>query len=192
MLFPDDVSRLKWGLDNGAWEKWGDLVFARDGRKVLAFARQYADAYDHALSEVIRRGNEIGFNIYVRWALRWIITADHATAKQKLYELAISEPDAQGWEYLKKWGVAKMIRNMEPNESEQKESISEMAKVFVEARDNPQPHLERLWLELFAEKGIDGAKAWMKQFWTPASPEARNSINAAYVAAKSKFTVETK
>jgi hypothetical protein len=188
MLFPDDVSRLKWGLDNGAWEKWGDLVFARDGRKVLAFARQYADAYNHALGEVIRRGNEIGFNIYVRWALRWIITADQATAKQKLYELAISEPDAQGWEYLKKWGVAKMIRNMEPNPNEGKESISEMAKAFVEARDNPQPHLERLWLEMFECKGIDGAKAWMRDFWTPASPESKQAINAAYVSAKMKFS----
>ena len=190
MLLPDDVTRLKHGLDNGAWEKWEGIVFARDGRKVLAFARQYADAYNHAWSEKIREGNEISFRIYVRWALRWIITADHATAKQKLYELAISEPDAQGWEYLKQWGVAKMIRNMEPNPNEQKESIREMAKVFIEARDNPQPHLERLWLEMFESMGIDGAKAWMKEFWTPASPEAKDAINAAYVAAKSKFTVK--
>jgi hypothetical protein len=192
MLLPDDVTRLKWGLDSGAWEKWGDLVFARDGRLVLAFARQYATAYNNAWGEKIREGNEISFRIYVRWALRWIITADHATAKQKLYELAISEPDEKGWEYLKQWGVAKMIRNMEPNPNEQKESISEMAKVFVEARDNPQPHLERLWLEMFESMGIDGAKAWMKEFWTPASPEAKEAINAAYVAAKRKFTVETK
>jgi hypothetical protein len=192
MLLPDDVTRLKWGLDNGAWEKWGDLVFARDGRKVLAFARQYADAYNNAWSEKIREGNEISFRIYVRWALRWIITADHATAKQKLYELAISEPDEQGWEYLKQWGVAKMIRNMEPNENEQKESIREMAKVFIEARDNPQPHLERLWLEMFESMGIGGAISWLQEFWEPASPEAKEAINAAYVAAKRKFTVETK
>lgn len=190
MLLPDDVTRLKWGLDNGAWEKWEGIVFARDGRKVLAFARQYADAYNHAWSEVIRRGNEIGFRIYVRWALRWIITADHATAKQKLYELAISEPDEKGWEYLKQWGVAKIIRNMEPNPNEQKESIREMAKVFIEARDNMGKYLEKLWLELFAERGIDGAKEWMKAYWTPASPEAKEAINAAYVAAKSKFTVK--
>jgi hypothetical protein len=32
----------------------------------------------------------------------------------------------------------------------------------------------------------------MKEFWTPASPEAKEAINAAYVAAKRKFTVETK
>lgn len=190
MLLPDDVTRLKWGLDSGAWGKWGDLVFARDGRLVLAFARQYATAYNNAWGEKIREGNEISFRIYVRWALRWIITADHATAKQKLYELAISEPDEKGWEYLKQWGVAKMIRNMEPNPNEQKESISEMAKVFVEARDNPQPHLERLWLEMFESMGIDGAKAWMKEFWTPASPEAKDAINAAYVAAKMKFIIK--
>lgn len=192
MLLPDDVTRLKLGLDTGAWEKWGDLVFARDGRLVLAFARQYATAYNNAWSEKIREGNEISFRIYVRWALRWIITADHATAKQKLYELAISEPDEQGWEYLKQWGVAKMIRNMEPNENEQKESIREMAKVFIEARDNPQPHLERLWLEMFESMGIGGAISWLQEFWEPASPEAKEAINAAYVAAKRKFTVETK
>ena len=192
MLLPDDVTRLKLGLDTGAWEKWGDLVFARDGRLVLAFARQYATAYNNAWGEKIREGNEISFRIYVRWALRWIITADHATAKQKLYELAISEPDEKGWEYLKQWGVAKMIRNMEPNPNEQKESISEMAKVFVEARDNPQPHLERLWLEMFESMGIGGAISWLQEFWEPASPEAKEAINAAYVAAKRKFTVETK
>ena len=83
-----------------------------------------------------------------------------------------------------------MIRNMEPNPNEQKESIREMAKVFIEARDNPQPHLERLWLEMFDSMGIDGAKAWMKEFWTPASPEAKDAINAAYVAAKMKFIIK--
>ena len=54
MLLPDDVTRLKWGLDNGAWEKWEGIVFVRDGRKVLAFARQYATAYNNAWGEKIR------------------------------------------------------------------------------------------------------------------------------------------
>lgn len=192
MLLLDDVTRLKLGLDNGAWEKWEGIVFARDGRKVLAFARQYADAYNYAWGEKIREGNEISFRIYVRWALQWIITADLATAKQKLYELAISEPDEQGWEYLKQFGVAKMIQNMEPNPEEGKESIRQMAKVFIEASDNPQPHLERLWIELFAERGVDEAKAWMREYWTPANEEARDAVNAAYVAAKRKFTEQPK
>ena len=81
-----------------------------------------------------------------------------------------------------------MTLSAKPNE--QKESIREMAKVFIEARDNPQPHLERLWLEMFDSMGIDGAKAWMKEFWTPASPEAKDAINAAYVAAKMKFIIK--
>ena len=65
-----------------------------------------------------------------------------------------------------------------------------IARAFIEARDNMETHLEKLWLELFAEKGIDGAKAWMKEFWTPASQEAKYAINAAYVAAKMKFIIK--
>lgn len=187
MLFPDDVKRLEWGLKNQVWEKWGDVVFARDGRKVLAFARQYETAYNHALSEEIRRSNEISFNIYARWALRWLVTADEQTAKQKMYELAISEPDEKGWEYLKEWGVAKMIRNMEPDPNEQRESIKQMAKVFIEARDNMEHHLELLWLERFEDMGIDGAVKWMREFWQPSSDEAKAAINAAYLSAKRKF-----
>mgnify|MGYP006327917989 FL=1 len=43
---------------------------------------------------------------------------------------------------------------------------------------------------MFDSMGIDGAKAWMKEFWTPASPEAKDAINAAYVAAKMKFIIK--
>ena len=190
MLLPDDVTRLKWGLDNGAWEKWEDLVFARDGRKVLAFARQYADAYNHAWSEVIRRGNAESFEMYVRYALKWIVTVDLDTARAKMRELHESELTAEDWAALTEmggWWIARM--EIDPETEIQQGRV--IARAFIEARDNMEKHLEKLWLELFAEKGVDGVKSWMKEFWTPASQEAKEAINAAYVAAKSKFN-ETK
>ena len=191
MLLPDDVTRLKWGLDSGAWEKWGDLVFVRDGRKVLAFARQYADAYNNALSEVIRRGNAESFEIYVRYALKWIVTVGLDTARAKMRELHESELTAEDWAVLTEIGGG-WIARMEIDPETEIQQGRAIARAFIEARDNMEKHLEKLWLELFAERGIDGAKAWMKEFWTPASPEAKEAINAAYVAAKRKFTVETK
>lgn len=191
MLLPDDVTRLKWGLDNGAWEKWGDLVFARDGRKVLAFARQYADAYNHAWSEVIRLGNAESFEMYVRYAMKWIVTVDVDTARAKMRELHESELTAEDWAALTEMGGGWIARiEIDPETEIQQGRV--IARAFIEARDNMEKHLEKLWMELFAERGIDGAKAWMKEFWVPASPEAKEAINAAYVAAKRKFTVETK
>ena len=191
MLLPDDVTRLKHGLDNGAWEKWGDLVFARDGRKVLAFARQYATAYNNAWGEVIRRGNAESFEMYVRYALKWIVTVDLDTARAKMRELHESELTAEDWAVLTEMGGG-WIARMEIDPETETQQGRVIARAFIEARDNMETHLEKLWLELFAEKGIDGAKSWMKEFWTPASPEAKEAINAAYVAAKRKFTVETK
>ena len=191
MLLPDDVTRLKWGFENGAWEKWGDLVFARDGRKVLAFARQYATAYNNAWGEVIRRGNAESFEIYVRYALKWIVTVGLDTARAKMRELHESELTAEDWAVLTEIGGG-WISRMEIDPETEIQQGRVIARAFIEARDNMETHLEKLWLELFAEKGIDGAKAWMKEFWTPASPEAKEAINAAYVAAKRKFTVETK
>jgi hypothetical protein len=191
MLLPDDVTRLKWGLDNGAWEKWEGIVFVRDGRKVLAFARQYADAYNNALSEVIRRGNAESFEIYVRYALKWIVTVGLDTARAKMRELHESELTAEDWAALTEMGGG-WITRMEIDPETEIQQGRVIARAFIEARDNMEKHLEKLWLELFAERGIDGAKAWMKEFWTPASPEAKEAINAAYVAAKRKFTVETK
>ncbi len=191
MLLPDDVTRLKWGFENGAWEKWGDLVFARDGRKVLAFARQYATAYNNAWGEVIRRGNAESFEIYVRYALKWIVTVGLDTARAKMRELHESELTAEDWAVLTEIGGG-WIARMEIDPETEIQQGRVIARAFIEARDNMETHLEKLWLELFAEKGIDGAKAWMKEFWTPASPEAKEAINAAYVAAKRKFTVETK
>jgi len=191
MLLPDDVTRLKHGLDNGAWEKWEGIVFARDGRLVLAFARQYADAYNHAWGEVIRRGNAESFEMYVRYALKWIVTVGLDTARAKMRELHESELTAEDWAALTEMGGG-WITRMETDPETEIQQGRAIARAFIEARDNMEKHLEKLWLELFAERGIDGAKAWMKEFWTPASPEAKEAINAAYVAAKSKFTVETK
>ena len=191
MLLPDDVTRLKWGFENGAWEKWGDLVFARDGRKVLAFARQYATAYNNAWGEVIRRGNAESFEMYVRYALKWIVTVGLDTARAKMRELHEAELTAEDWAVLTEIGGG-WIARMEIDPETETQQGRVIARAFIEARDNMETHLEKLWLELFAEKGIDGAKAWMKEFWTPASPEAKEAINAAYVAAKRKFTVETK
>ena len=187
MLLPDDVTRLKCGLDNGAWEKWDGIVFARDGRKVLAFARQYADAYNNAWSEVIRRGNAESFEIYVRYALKWIVTVGLDTARAKMRELHESELTAEDWAALTEMGGG-WITRMETDPETEIQQGRAIARAFIEARDNMEKHLEKLWLELFAERGIDGAKAWMKEFWTPASPEAKDAINAAYVAAKMKFT----
>jgi len=187
MLLPDDVTRLKWGLDNGAWEKWEGIVFARDGRKVLAFARQYADAYNNAWSEVIRRGNAESFEMYVRYALKWVVTVDLDTARAKMRELHESELTADDWAVLTEIGGC-WIARMEIDPETEIQQGRVIARAFIEARDNMEKHLEKLWLELFAEKGIDGAKSWMKEFWTPASPEAKQAINAAYVAAKMKFT----
>jgi hypothetical protein len=75
-------------------------VFARDGRKVLAFARQYADAYNNAWGEVIRRGNAESFEIYVRYALKWIVTVGLDTARAKMRELHESELTAEDWAAL--------------------------------------------------------------------------------------------
>ena len=189
MLLPDDVTRLKCGLDNGAWEKWDGIVFARDGRLVLAFARQYADAYNNAWSEVIRRGNAESFEIYVRYALKWIVTVGLDTAHAKMRELHESELTAEDWAVLTEIGGG-WIARMEIDPETEIQQGRVIARAFIEARDNMEKHLEKLWLELFAERGIDGAKAWMKEFWTPASPEAKDAINAAYVAAKMKFIIK--
>lgn len=190
-LFEDDVDRLKWGLGNGVWVRFGDVVFARDGRKVLAFARQYEQAQRWALGEVIRQDNEDSFNLYVRHALRYIITDSLDAAREKMRELFNSELDAEGWALLDEIGGS-WLRRIEIDPETEKQSGRVIARAFIEARDNMQEHLEKLWLELFSEHGIDGAKAWMKAYWTPASQEAKDAVNAAYVAAKRKFTEQKK
>lgn len=190
-LFEADVERLKWGLDNGVWVRFGDVVFARDGRKVLAFARQYEQAQRWALQESVRKSNEACFLLYVRYALKYIVTVSLEAAREKMRELFYSELDAEGWALLDEIGGA-WLRRIEVDPETEKQSGRVIARAFIEARDNMQEHLEKLWLELFAEHGIDGAKEWMKEFWTPASQEARDAVNAAYVSAKRKFTEQTK
>lgn len=183
MLFPDDVKRLEWGLKNQVWEKWGDVVFARDGRKVLAFARQYETAYNHALSETIIRGNAESFDLYARYALKWIVTADIETAHAKMKELHESEPDAG---LLDEVGAG-WIRSIEIDAETETKSGRVIARAFIDARDNMEKHLELLWLERFEDMGIEGAVKWMREFWQPSSEEAKAAINAAYLSAKRKF-----
>lgn len=190
-LFEADVERLKWGLDNGVWVRFGDVVFARDGRKVLAFARQYEQAQRWALQESVRQSNEACFLLYVRYALKYIVTDRLEAARVKMRELFYSELDAEGWALLDEIGGG-WIGKIEVDPEIEKQEGRRIARAFIEARDNMQEHLEKLWLELFAEHGIDGAKEWMKEFWTPASQEARDAVNAAYVSAKRKFTEQTK
>lgn len=186
-LFEGDVERLKWALDNGAWEKWEGIVFARDGRKVLAFARQYEQAQRWAFQESVRQGNEACFLMYVRYALKYIVTVSLEAAREKMRELHESELCPEGWALLEEIGGG-WIGKIEIDPETEKQEGRRIARAFIEARDNMEKHLEKLWLELFAEKGIDGAKVWMKEFWVPASQEAKEAINAAYVAAKMKFT----
>lgn len=188
-LFEGDVERFKLGLDNGLWTKFGDVVFARDGRKVLAFARQYEQAQRWAFQESVRQGNEACFLMYVRYALKYIVTVSLEAAREKMRELHESELGPEGWAMIDEIGGG-WLGKIEVDPEIEKQEGRRIARAFIEARDNMEKHLEKLWLELFAEKGIDGAKAWMKEFWTPASPEAKEAINAAYVAAKSKFTVK--
>ena len=191
MLLPDDVTRLKLGLDNGAWEKWEGIVFARDGRKVLAFSRQYEEAQMRAWQEKMRKSSEEAFLIFVRYALKWAITVSMEAAREKMRELFYSELDAEGWAIIDEIGGS-WIQNIETDPETEIQSGRVVARAFIEARDNMQENLEKLWLELFAERGADGAKEWMKAYWTPASPEAKEAINAAYLAAKRKFTEKTK
>lgn len=190
-LFEDDVERLKWGMDNGIWVRFGNVVFARDGRKVLAFARQYAQAQRLAWQESVRQSNEACFLLYVRYALKYIITDSLEAAREMMRELFYSELDADGWALLDEIGGG-WLRSIEIDPEIEKQSGRVIARAFIEARDNMETHLEKLWLELFAEHGVDGAKEWMKAYWTPASQEAKDAVNAAYVAAKRKFTKQTK
>lgn len=190
-LFEDDVERLKWGLDNGVWVRFGDVVFARDGRKVLAFARQYEQAQRWAWQESVRQSNEACFLLYVRYALKYIITDSLEAAREKMKELFESELDAERWALLDEIGGA-WLRRIEIDPETEKQSGRVIARAFIEARDNMETHLEKLWLELFSEHGIDAAKAWMKAYWTPASQEAKDAVNAAYVSAKRKFTEQKK
>lgn len=190
-LLEGDIERLKWGLDNGVWTRFGDVVFARDGRKVLAFARQYEQAQRWAFQESVRQGNEACFLSYVRYALKYIITDSLEAAREKMKELFESELDAEGWALLDEIGGG-WLGKIEVDPEIEKQEGRRIARAFIEARDNMQEHLEKLWLELFAERGIDGAKEWMKAYWTPASPEAKDAVNAAYLAAKRKFTEKTK
>lgn len=191
LLFSDDVARLEWGLKNGVWTKFKNLVFARDGRKVLAFARQYEQAQRRAWEEKIRESNETSFVLYVRYALRWIVTVSLEAAREKMRHLFDSELDENGWALLDEIG-GKWLHKVEIDAEAEKQSGRTIARAFIEARDNPQPHLERLWIELFAERGVDEAKAWMREYWTPANEDARDAVNAAYVAAKRKFTEQPK
>ena len=128
--------------------------------------------------------------MYVRYALKWIVTVGLDTAHAKMRELHESELTAEDWAVLTEIGGG-WIARMEIDPETEIQQGRVIARAFIEARDNMEKHLEKLWLELFAERGIDGARSWMKEFWTPASPEAKEAINAAYVAAKMKFN-ETK
>ena len=186
MLFPDDVKRLEWGFKNQVWEKWGDVVFARDGRKVLAFARQYETAYNHAWAEVIRRVNAESYDMYVRYALKWIVTVDLDTARAKMRELHESELTAEDWAELTGMGGG-WIASIEIDSETEIKQGRVIARAFIEARDNMEHHLELLWLERFEDMGIDGAVKWMREFWQPSSEEAKAAINAAYLSAKRKF-----
>lgn len=162
--------------------KDGRINFARDGKKILAFCRAYAGMFTAEWQNSIDAGNAATRWEMVKIILRWIVEGGTGNAKVKCIEFHNREITAEEW---RQYCGNKMdfVMNADTDEAEKQEIIA----AYKDARDNFDEHLTRLWSELFAEKGVKGAKEWMREFWVPADEATKDKVNAAFLAAKSEL-----
>ena len=170
-VFSDwQVSLLEHAVTHGALKTVCGLPVARDGRKILAFVRAVKDAHAVGFSREWHRVNEECEWMRVRYALSHIVTDGKDTAMQKVKAL-VAECVADG--------------------ANEHETVKEFARAFSIAQNQMQTQLERLWLELFEEHGVQGAVALFRERWKPEDQKTIEAVNAAFVAAKEKFKNET-
>lgn len=156
------------------------LDFNKDGRKILAFCHLYKAQQIDAATESIETANRETHEMLRRLCLRYLVTLGEDGAKRAAVDFLNFEFTEADADWLRQNGCGFVLK-MEPDKQEENR---EMARAYVDARDNMQEHLTALWLELFKDKGVEGAVAYMRDFWKPTDDKARNAINAAYVAAK--------
>jgi hypothetical protein len=91
------------------------------------------------------------------------------------------------WQMILEAGAGFLKRHPEMQEitAEEKKAL---ARAYNNVSNDLPSHLIRFWLELFDLHGIEGAKTWIKSNWKPLNDETREQINAAYTAAKNKYT----
>jgi hypothetical protein len=160
----------------------GSINFARDGKKILAFCRAYADMFTAEWQKSIDAGNAAVRWEMVKIILRWIVEVGAQQAKQKCIDFHNKEITLEEWrEYCGNKLDFIFYTDMEESEK------TEIVAAYRDARDNFDEHLTRLWSELFAEKGVKGSVEWMRGFWTPVDEATKDRVNAAFLAAKSEL-----
>jgi hypothetical protein len=115
------------------------------------------------------------------------VECSEAEVKQKCVAWLNLDLQESDWQMIREAGAGFLKKHhaMQETTTEEKQAL---ARAFAEVRDDLQSHLIRFWLELFDLYGIEGAKTWIKSNWKPLNDETREQINAAYTAAKNKYT----
>lgn len=165
----DEIAYLEHAVTNGALKTMQGLPAARDGRKILAFVRAVKNAQEVGFSREWHRVSDECEWVNVRYILRYIVTDGRAVAMQKAKELAA---------YCIEGGC------------DEAETVKDFARAFSRAKTDTEKQLERLWMELFEDHGVTGAVELFRNRWQPVDYATRDAVNAAFLAAKQKFSTK--
>jgi hypothetical protein len=163
------------------------IDFHKDGKRILNFATAYQQRRNDLWNDFFQDSEtETDWNLQ-KMVLRWFVECSEAEVKQKCVAWLNLDLQESDWQMILEAGAGFLKRHPEMQEitAEEKKAL---ARAFAEVRDDLQSHLIRFWLELFDLYGIEGAKTWIKSNWKPLNDETREQINAAYTAAKNKYT----
>lgn len=189
-LTDGDLQTIRAANERRAWCENGKfrIDFHKDGKRILSFATAYQKRQADLWSDRLSTDQAETDWLLRKMVLRWFVEGYEQTVKQKCVDFLNMELQEPDWRFLREKGCAFLKKYSEMQETTEQEK-RDLARAYREVRDDMTGHLTRLWLELFEQKGIDGAKAWFREHWHPASDECRKKVNAAYLAAKKEFKI---
>ena len=187
-LTADDLQAILAAKDRRLWCANDTLRidFHSDGKRILSFATAYQKRRQDLWSDRLTTGQAETDWMLRKMVLRWFVEDGEEKAKQKCVDFLNMELRDEDWQFFRENGCW-FLKNYTVMQETTEQEKRDLARAYREVRDDMTGHLTRLWLELFEQKGIDGAKAWFREHWHPASDECREKVNAAYMAAKKEF-----
>lgn len=189
-LTDGDLQTIRAANERRLWCENGKMRidFHRDGKRILSFAIAYQKRRQDLWSDRLAKDQAETDWLLRKMVLRWFVEGDEQTVKQKCVDFLNMELQEPDWQFFLENGFGFLKKYPEMQETTEQEK-RDLARAYREVRDDMTGHLTRLWLELFEQKGIDGAKAWFRERWHPANDECRKRVNAAYLAAKKEFKI---
>lgn len=186
-----DLQVIKTAKDRRLWcgNERLRIDFNRDGKRILSFATAYQKRRQDLWSDLFTTDQVEADWMLRKMVLRWFVEYGEEEVKQKCVDFLNLKLQESDWQMFRENGCGFLKKHPEMQERTEQEK-RDLARAYLDVRDNMTGHLVRLWIELFEQKGVDGAKAWFRQHWHPANAECREKVNAAYLAAKKEFKNE--